>query len=254
MVTGKKEREPWTPPDLATARVYRQLQRLFERWHAKQPHREGIHVSGLIKTDKSYCARQQVLMHFFPHAKLPLWEGTLRIFRHGWAVHEKWQQLFALVGAAEEIETTHIHPKWLIRFTPDVLAINLGGMRCIVEIKGINHDAYESMQSVHKDGAMQAYMYMYLLEVPYAVVLVENKNNQDFKVWVLKRDDSKIEKYLNRLRVLRAYIRIYNGDGSLPRRHVMCPVRDTPTAKACPVREYCFMNREERANAFPKTA
>lgn len=225
--------------------VYDRFERLFEEWNAKKGNRAGIHVSSIIGSDEGFCLRQIILMQFFRHAPLPLHGRTLRIFRHGWAVHEKWQQLFVDAGIAEEVETTHYHKETGASFTPDIIA-TIARRRFIIEIKSMNDASYRSMKSIHKSAKIQANMYMYLEGVKLAIVLVENKDTQEFRVWVIEYDESVVRKYVRRLAAIKENLAAYEADRTLPKRHVLCSMETTSKAKNCPVREACFAGKFER--------
>lgn len=225
--------------------VYDRFEKLFEEWNAKKGSREGIHVSAIIKSDGSFCYRQIILMQHFPHAPLPLHGRTLRIFRHGWAIHEKWQELFRAAGIAIETETTHYHKETGASFTPDAI-VRMFKRRMLIEIKSMNNEAYNAMRSVHADAQIQANMYMHLEGIREAVILVENKDTQEFKLWVIEYEPERIRKYRKRLRVIGEWLSFYEAERKLPNRHVLCATEDTPKARNCPVRSACFAGKYER--------
>lgn len=225
--------------------VWDRFDKLFEEWNTAKGSREGIHVSSIIKSDTDFCLRQIVLMQFFPHAPLPLHGKTLRIFRHGWAVHEKWQSLFQLVGIAEETEQTHFHKETGAMFTPDAI-ITIFKKRFLIEIKSMNTESYNSMKSVHEDARIQANMYMYLEGIRQAIILVENKDNQEYKLWVIEYEPRRIRKYVKRLEDAGVWLDLYKRERKLPNRHIRCALEDTPKARNCPVKDACFAGKFDR--------
>jgi hypothetical protein len=227
--------------------------RLFEEWNTAKGSREGIHVSSIIKSDTDFCLRQIVLMQFFPHQPIPMFGRTLQIFRHGWSIHEKWQSLFNLAGLAEETETTHYHSETGASFTPDAI-ITLFKKRFLVEIKSMNAASYDSMKSVHEDARIQATMYMHLEGIRYAIILVENKDTQEFKLWIIEYEFARIRKYVRRLENTGVWLKLYKAERKLPNRHIRCISIDTPKARNCPVRDACFAGKFEREEMRKKYA
>lgn len=225
--------------------IQERFEKLFEEWNAAKGSREGIHVSSIIKSDGDFCLRQIVLMQHFEHAPLPIHGRVLRIFANGWSSHQKWQALFELAKIAEEVETTHYHKETGASFTPDAI-IRLFGKRFLVEIKTMNAEAYNSMKSVHQDARIQANMYMHLEGIRLAIILVENKDNQDFKLWVIEYEPALIRKFIKRLDDIKAWLILYQEERKLPARHIRCPSEDTPKARSCPVRAACFAGKFER--------
>lgn len=218
---------------------------LFQNWNKAKGSREGIHVSSIIVADTSFCIRQIVLMQHFAHAPLPLHGIVLRIFAQGWAIHQKWQELFKFAGIAEETELTHYHKDTGASFTPDAI-VTMFKRRFLIEIKSMNAEAYNSMRSVHKDALVQANMYMHLEGIRQAIILVENKDNQEFKLWVVEYDRALIKKYIKRLDDIGAWLALYKAERKLPARHLRCPTEDTPKARSCSVRAACFAGKFAR--------
>jgi hypothetical protein len=245
---SKKIAQPWQPQSPLEIAVYTKFEKLFQSWYDAQPDRTGIHVSSIIVSPERFCLRQIVLMQHFPHAKIRMHPPTIRIFLQGWVIHQKWQKLFSDVGIAVETETTHSHSSGAT-FTPDAV-IEILGKLFIVEIKSMNGDAYESMKSVHADAEIQANMYMHLTGIRQSIVLVENKNNQQFKLWVIQYNKALIRPYLKRLEDIKISLEEFKLNMKLPSRHIKCPTIYTSLAKRCPVSEFCFMGKYERKEAF----
>lgn len=239
----------WFPANLEEEAINLKLLKLFDQWHAAQPARTGVHVSSLIASDSAFCMRQIILMQFFPHQDIPVYGRTLQIFLQGWVIHQKWQNLFRTVGKLCDIDTTHVEVSRLkrgITFTPDIVC-KIGKHTYIVEIKSMGAQYYDAMRSVHADARIQAQMYMWLTGIDRAIVLVENKDNQAFKFWVIRADPSSIQKYINRAKRARTLIRLFREDfATLPNRHRLCPALAASKASRCPVGAVCFQGRLER--------
>jgi hypothetical protein len=107
----------------------------------------------------------------------------------------------------------------------------------IVEIKGYHAEHYASLHAPPKAAVQQA-NYMHLLLISHAIVLVENKNTQEFKLWVLVYDPDAVQPYLERIATVKAaQARAAAGHG-LPAR--VCASREDALAMRCPVRDDCF--------------
>jgi hypothetical protein len=239
----------WFPANLEEEGINLKLQNLFEKWHEAQPARTGVHVSSLITSDRAFCLRQIVLMQYFPHQPLKVHGRLLQIFLQGWVIHQKWQRLFQEVGKLCDIDTTDVEISRLrrgITFTPDIVC-KIGKHTYIVEIKSMKGALYDGMRGVHADARIQAQMYMWLTGLDRAIILVENKDTQEFKFWVIRADPSSITKYTDRAKKARTHIRLFREDfHTLPNRHALCPSLDAAKAQSCPVGAVCFAGRLER--------
>ncbi len=234
--------------------IHTRLSELFEVWHKNQPERTGIHVSSLIASDAAFCFRQIVLMQFHKHQDINLHGRTLQIFLQGWVIHQKWQELFRTAGNTpgsfiEVLSIEESRVKKGITYTPDIIAaIGTGklGKPYIIEIKSMKGERYEALKGIHKDARVQANMYMWLEGIEQAIVLVENKDTQEFKLWVIKYDKPLVQKYINRAIKVRRMNEEYREKEVLPPQHVMCPSLAAAKASRCPVRDACFAGRNER--------
>ncbi len=171
-----------------------------------------------------------------------------------------------------ELDLTHIDPATGIHFSPDAI-INFAGLTLPIEIKGINtldfqgcpdlydrsyklvqekrpgivgatlQEAMERNKSI-RSAVPQLNLYMHLLgltEPPNncGVILAEDKNTQDFMLWVHTYDPELVINPLARAMKVRMALehRDFN-DGDLPRR--ICNTRNDARAKRCPFRDACF--------------
>ena len=86
--------------------------------------RVGLHASAMIKGDKEFCIRQQVLSLMYKQLQGeqdPV--GLKRIFEEGNAIHEKWQRLFIRAGYAKPntLDRTRFDNEYMLSFTPDIV-------------------------------------------------------------------------------------------------------------------------------------
>lgn len=220
--------------------------------------RIGLHASAIIdKGDKSFCVRQQVLSLFFKQLQgeqLPV--NTVRIFEEGNAVHEKWQRLFIRAGyaKAKTLDRTRFDDEYLMSFTPDIVCkipeFYDGAM--VGEIKSMNSFSFKK-QYEHTSGKKQLYLYMYELikqaklkgnwngkDYLKGFVLMDSKNDQEFKICVYDYDIGMVETYIDRLEEIKYHKEIFMNDGKMVKRPKDC---DTPTCKLCekcPMRDACW--------------
>src|SRR6266487_2250911 len=84
----------------------------------------------------------------------------------------------------------------------------------------------------------QVQLYMHLLGLQKGVILVENKNTQDFILWIVDYDASVVTKPLARAKDVKEANQEYYDLGILPER--ICATRNDARAKRCPFRDACF--------------
>ena len=224
--------------DLTTELLTVYLQHLLVRWGREQPPRTGLHASAVLVPTREWCVRRQVLSASLadPFPIGNTWH-TNALFLHGWTLHEKWQQLFRRFAQVVEIESAHYDETHHLHFTPDAV-LAFAGERYVVEIKGYHAEHYLSLHSPPKAAVQQANLYMHLLGVSRAIILVENKNTQEFKLWVLAYDPDAVQPYLERIAAVKAAQASAAAGHGLPAR--VCASRQDALAMRCPVREACF--------------
>ncbi len=167
-------------------------------------------------------------------------------------VTPKWQFLLGEIGGlADEVEQTHYHVKWGLSFTPDAV-IRMQAKPYVVEIKGYKEEMYLKVAALadpmanaeFRKAATQANLYMFLLEIPQAIILWENKNTQDYFVRLRAFDPEMAQPYVSRLRRLKNLVELFQSSGKLPTR--VCGSPDDERAKVCPLRKACFATKAER--------
>jgi hypothetical protein len=243
-------------------------------WGASQPLRTGLHASSVLVSDAEWCVREYVLAELFSdQARKPEmhpWDWKREaIFENGWDLHKRWQKIFKQFGKVVsekvevglavwrdeyELDRTHFDETRNIYFSPDAI-IEFGGQRYVVEIKGIKQEAFEKLTdsletaiSVNETVAkarLQAQLYMHLLGLKKAILLIENKNTQDFKVWVIEYDKALSDLYIDRIYDVKRKLAVVKRDGlsKLPQR--ICQSRGDARAQKCPLRDCCFSERLE---------
>lgn len=220
--------------------------------------RIGLHASAIIdKGDKSFCIRQQVLSLLFKQLQgeqLPV--NTLRIFEEGNAVHEKWQRLFIRAGyaKAKTLDRTRFDDEYMLSYTPDIVCkipeFYKGAM--IGEIKSMNSFSFKK-QSEHSSGKKQLQFYMYLcqrakgnLDNPKdsdykkGFVLMDSKNDQEFRVCVYDYDPGMVNPYIDRLEEIGYYYDKFLNEGKMLNRPHNATSYDCKLCEKCAMRDACW--------------
>jgi hypothetical protein len=169
---------------------------------AETQERVGLHASALIKGDKEFCLRQQVLSLMYRQLQgEQINVGLKRIFEQGNAIHEKWQRLFIRAGysTANDLDVTQFNKKYRISFTPDVICSipEFYDGKMIGEIKSVNTFQFQHMTR-HPSAWKQCQWYMYLTGIHKGFVLSEDKNTQEFKIEVYDFDQSIVDPFIDR--------------------------------------------------------
>lgn len=202
----------------------------------RQVDRAGMHVSELISDE--FCPRRTCYYEFgiVKRAENNFSQKTLRIFLHGIATHLKYQMIFKRAGMAVAVEQKFYDRFLNVVATPDVI-IKFMGKKYIVEIKSVNAYAFDKLKAPPKGAVNQSNLYMHITAIPQAIVLCENKNTQDVKLFKLEFDPDKVRPYIER----RLYVNEYIAKRKLPRRQC----RSIDEAKHCSCREVCFKGCSE---------
>lgn len=211
----------------------------------QQGDRYGLHCSAIITSDHEFCYREQVLSLFFRQAQgenIPI--GRKRIFQEGSSIGEKWQRLFvsAGIGKKENMDISRFVEKYDLSYTPDA-RITIHGIDWVVEIKSQNTFTFKKEKG-HPSGTKQLRMYMFLERIKHGFVLVEDKNDQNFKVLpeiygvTFTKDD--IIPYIERLEAIQVYKRQFIEEKQMVGRHKECTSATCKKALKCNMRDACW--------------
>lgn len=164
--------------------------------------RVGLHASALIKGDKDFCLRQQVLSLIYRQLQgeqLPV--GLMKIFEEGNAIHEKWQRLFIRGGysKASDLDVTQFNKQYRISFTPDIICRipEFYDGKMIGELKSVNTHQFRKMAR-HPSAWKQLQWYMYLSGIHKGFVLSEDKNTQETKIEIYDYDVNIVSQFIDR--------------------------------------------------------
>lgn len=206
--------------------------------------RVGLHASAIIVGDKEFCVREQVLSLLYEQLQgenVPV--NLKRIFEEGNAIHEKWQRLFIRggLGKAEDMDFSRFNKHYELSFTPDAI-ITINGEKYVVEIKSVNTYQFKPMTE-HASGTKQLRFYMRLTGIHNGIVLCDDKNTQEFKVFVFHYDEKAQEvtdHFVERLEAIRFYKNRLIDEHKVPKRHPECTSYASKRCTKCNMRDVCW--------------
>jgi hypothetical protein len=216
------------------------LKQLFTRG-TENKERVGLHASAMIVSDNEFCVRQQVLSLVYKMDQgdnVP--QNLKQIFAEGDAIHQKWQRLFIRGGLAtpEDLDFTCFNKHWNLSYTPDAI-ITIGDTKYVVEIKSVNTYQFAAMED-HPSGSKQLKFYEFLKEINNGFVLAEDKNTQNFKIFLHKRNLEAVAPFVERLDAVNYYLGRFKDENRMVKRKPDCTSYLCKRALKCPMRDACF--------------
>jgi hypothetical protein len=248
------EKEPWGPWDWKKSAIYENgwmFHRRIQQLHAR--------FGNVVWTPVTYEQIEAIIFHVPP------------------ALHNFYVRCVDGRWEAAELDLTHYDAERNLFFSPDMITL-FGGERYIWELKGINQDAFagnirydadgnqlvlysaagkkiviqegitdeleqacQANETVHK-AREQVNLYMHLLGQRKGIVLVENKSNQDFKLYVTEYEQERVYPYIERIYDVKGQTALARMNGELPLR--CCKSASESRAKSCPMRTVCFKQQE----------
>lgn len=238
--------------DVSLYQKFSQLFVLMREKEALQEVRTGLHASSVIESEKSFCYRKQVLSMLFEQSQekeLPV--NLLRTFAEGEAIHKKWQNMFQMCSKLKESKIKLIanemrcyDERYDLYFTPDAV-IEINDVLYIVEIKSMNSYMYGNAllkDNPHPSARKQLQLYMYLTGIPNGIILLENKNTQEFEVLSVEFNYPEVIPFIERLHKIMAFKKKYEKTEILPER--FCESYTDKKAEHCVMKEACFRRRK----------
>lgn len=233
-------------PRAVSALLKLEIQEMFNAWEAQKPLRTGApHASAILAPESEWCLRRQTLLALCPeraeHPETKPWDALKNaVFLHGWVLHEKYQGLFQRHGQVLEVETSHYDETRYLHFTPDAV-ISYGGQPYIVEIKGYKQETWEKLAE-NDDPPQAAWhqcnLYCHLMQIERGIVLIENKNTQEIKLWVIQHDAELARPYIDRMYAVKGSLARVRAGGGIPER--ACASKNENRAQKCPMATFCF--------------
>lgn len=218
------------------------LQQLFDEDKKHGEDRKGLHGSGIIVSDDQWCYREAILSLNHKSVEVKHSDSLIRIFKHGNAVHDKWQNMFGKIGWADFVEARCYSELWELLSTPDLI-VTIDNKVYIGEIKSMNSMSFRKAVkgAGHPSGRKQCILYMYLFGIPNGFVLMENKDTQEYDIEYVTFDlkaFEEVEKFIERLFWAKQYNTQYVMKKILPDR--ICKKNNEPRAKKCGFCKLCF--------------
>lgn len=212
--------------------------------------RKGLHASAIIVSDDKFCYRQQVLSLFYKQLQgeqIPI--NLKRIFSEGDAIHEKWQRLFIRGGLCEPLDCDFslFAEEFDLSYTPDIKRATILNKDYVIEVKSVNTFTFKK-QKYHASGKKQLMLYMYLTGIHNGIVLCEDKNTQDIKVYCYEFDYEPVKPYIARLEKIQYYKQRLITEHRLVKRHENCTGYMCKMAQSCPMRDVCYKKHMELLN------
>lgn len=242
-----REHEPTIGIGLMTKQKFNSMFSHMRSARVLDEKRAGLHASAVIASDSEFCYREQVLSLIYEQAQgkdLPV--TSLRIFAAGNSIHEKWQSMFKnCSGYVKNFklirnEARSFSEKWKLYFTPDAI-VEINGIRYIIEIKSMNTFSYKHVANStnpHPSARKQLMLYMHLTGIHRGLILLEDKNSQDFEIFEVRYDYKEVVKYLDRLQEIKAQYKELKKNNIQPDR--ICKNNKVKRAINCNMCEACF--------------
>lgn len=228
---------------------------------AETQERKGLHASAMIVSDDKFCYRQQVLSLFYKQLQGEQTSvGLKRIFAEGDAIHEKWQRLFIRGGLCKPLDCDYSRfaEEFDLSYTPDIICAipedyklesvhddSVKKIPFVIEIKSVNTFTFKK-QKYHASGRKQCQLYMYLTGIHNGIVLCDDKNTQEFKVYKYEYNPNEIKKEIRRLEQVQEYKKQLLEQKKLVKMHEKCTGYTSKKAQECPMRDVCFGKSKER--------
>lgn len=186
---------------------------------AKYPRKRTIRPSEI-----GQCIRKIVCLILNKVTYIPVEPKQQRTFDMGNAVHTRYlTQYIPAIGCAMTIDgQVQIEQKlenkelWL-RGAPDAIVINKkDGLPYIFELKSIKQELFTELTAPSEDYLDQVHLYMFMTNIPRAIVFYENKNNQDILEFGIAFDQVRMNNILEKIKSIQDYVINYDTTGKLP--------------------------------------
>lgn len=192
-----------------------------------------------------YCTRK-IVYDRLNYPTMELDPNLIRIFQNGDYMHLRYQKYFQDMGIqiADELELTENSPNELIAERCKLYnvggrtdsLIQLEGEPYLVELKSINGDSFKFQLSEPKEAhVQQLQLYMFLSGIHHGILLYENKNTQEIKMFKIDYNEEQIGPILEKV----IYVNQCVNNKCLPPRE---GIRTDYKCKKCEHRGSCYGN------------
>jgi len=221
------------------AKPKEELLMIKSQYEQKKGDRYGLHASSIIASEKDFCCREQVLSLFYKQVQGEnISVGLKRIFEEGNFVGEKWQRLFIRgeLGNYLDMDRSCFLDKYDLSYTPDAI-ITIAKKKYVVEIKSMNTFQFKKA-TTHPSGMKQLRFYMLLTKIHKGFVLVEDKNDQNFKIFTAEHKMADVAEYIERLKLIQEHKQSLIKNKKMVKG--ICSDKDCKRALKCNMRPACF--------------
>ena len=216
----------------------------------KRP-RSHFHASAVLQKPLDYykrplyCERACVLSQFYETNEVIHPPKKSMIFENGWHFHMRWQEMFQRAGILLMSEVPFFVLRYKMLFTMDAV-IQFMGVPHVVELKGYNNREFVRLLKgkIPEDAYLQCQLYLHLYhdthnkQLEDGLIIVENKDTQEYKMWRMKRNPLNVTAILERLESIRVWSQIHEKTQHLPSR--LCAECSDLRACECSMASACF--------------
>jgi hypothetical protein len=163
----------------------------------------------------AYCPRKLYEAYLLPtHVKTGQDPRLQRVFANGHDVHDRLQGYLYKTGLLVEDEVLICDTEFEICGHTDGL-LNINGNFGVLELKSINKSGFMKLLVPDPDYIIQMNVYMHCLDLDWGILLYESKDSQEFKEFLVNRDQEIIDQVLGKI----LYVKKYIARGYAPPRH-----------------------------------
>lgn len=197
--------------------------------HQKNRPIGDFHASSLASKD--FCLVKAVIEEVLKKNDDSAAPEQLAVFFAGIDIHNKHQNFMKAIGVSKYTEQTY-YTKFLDMYaTPDAIGSFLN-RDIIFEIKSMRSNLFNNLKEVPYNAFCQAQIYMYMVALPSSLVIVENKDDQKLKIFVVEFD---LRFAYNLVKHRRTILRCLENK-VIPLDKRLC----AKPKKKCKYAEYCF--------------
>jgi hypothetical protein len=208
-------------------------------------------AKGVIHPSQIHSCPKAIVFSIIEAAgQSPVPPKLTRIFDNGHYVHDRIQKYLIDAGLIPKdkngrymVEVGLRSDSLNISGSADGI-VEIDGKRYVLEIKSINGNSFSSLREPKEEHVIQVNCYMLVLGLEGAVILYENKDNQEMKEFFVKKDKKVCDWIIERCNeVNEALARREFPDG-------ICTGPSDPDARYCPFASICFLDKDFKE--YPK--
>lgn len=162
----------------------------------------------------SRCARE-IVYDMLQYPRPPASAKLLMICENGDMMHLRYQKWLADAGVLLHSEYPLKVPEYRISgkvdaiIDPASIIPEMDGELCVVEFKSSNNKKFTDMEfksEPQQEYVEQLMLYLHFLEIPYGVVIVENKDNQDVLEFWVEYDEKMAKRLIEKVKMINDHV------------------------------------------------